>query len=57
MLINSQGKITIPKAFREKYGLLPGTEVHIKLSRGRVTIAPILSARSGKVAKKLPISA
>ena len=57
MLINSQGKITIPKAFREKYGLLPGTEVHIKLSRGRVTLAPILSARSGKVAKKLPISA
>ena len=47
MRITSKGQVTIPQAFREKAGLLPGTEVEFELDGDSVRIrraqAPIRS--------------
>ena len=55
MKMNSQGRVTIPKEFREKYGLLPKTEVQIKMLHGRVTITPV-SSRSSRHKKSTLIA-
>jgi AbrB family looped-hinge helix DNA binding protein len=34
MKITSKGQVTIPKAIREEFGLLPGTEVEFVRGRG-----------------------
>ncbi len=36
----SKGQVTIPQAIRERYGLLPDTEVEFVESGGRVTLVP-----------------
>jgi antitoxin PrlF len=41
--ITSKGQVTIPQAIREKYGLLPDTDVEFVVSGGRVTIVPVPS--------------
>ena len=43
MRITSKGQVTIPQAIREKYGLLPDTDVEFVIAGGRVTIAPVPS--------------
>ncbi len=40
MRITSKGQVTIPQAIRERYGLLPDTDVDFIVSGGRVTIVP-----------------
>lgn len=40
MRITSKGQVTIPQAIRERYGLLPDTEVEFVESDGRVTLVP-----------------
>ena len=40
MRITSKGQVTIPQAIRERYGLLPDTDVEFVVSGGRVTIGP-----------------
>ncbi len=36
MRITSKGQVTIPQDIREKFGLLPNTEVEFKVARGKV---------------------
>ena len=36
--INKHGQVTIPKEIRERSGLLPGTEVELRLEGGEVRI-------------------
>lgn len=38
MRITSKGQVTIPQAIRERYGLLPDTEVEFVESDGQVTL-------------------
>jgi antitoxin PrlF len=38
--VTSKGQVTIPQAIRERYGLLPDTDVDFIVSGGRVTIVP-----------------
>lgn len=40
MRVTSKGQVTIPQAIRERYGLLPDTEVEFVESEGRVTLVP-----------------
>ena len=40
MRITSKGQVTIPQAIRERYGLLPDTDVEFVVSGGRVTLVP-----------------
>ena len=40
MRITSKGQVTIPQVIRERYGLLPDTEVDFVVSEGRVTLVP-----------------
>ena len=40
MRITSKGQVTIPQAIRERYGLLPDTEVEFVESDGHVTLVP-----------------
>jgi AbrB family looped-hinge helix DNA binding protein len=40
MRITSKGQVTIPQAIRERYGLLPDTDVEFVISGGRVTLVP-----------------
>ena len=47
MRITSKGQVTIPKAIREKAGLLPETEVEFGIDGGRVIISRI-QGRPGK---------
>ena len=40
MRITSKGQVTIPQAIRERYGLLPDTEVEFVESDGKVSLVP-----------------
>ena len=40
MRITSKGQVTIPQAIRERYGLLPDTDVDFVITAGRVTLVP-----------------
>ena len=40
MRITSKGQVTIPQAIRERYGLLPDTDVEFVVTGGRVTLVP-----------------
>ena len=44
MRITSKGQVTIPQAIRERYGLLPDTEVEFVESGGQVTLVPRASS-------------
>ncbi|WP_024443110.1 MULTISPECIES: AbrB/MazE/SpoVT family DNA-binding domain-containing protein [unclassified Mycobacterium] len=45
MRITSKGQVTIPQHIRERYGLLPDTEVDFIDDDGTVTLAPRRSGR------------
>ena len=57
MRITSKGQVTIPQAFREKAGLLPGTEVEFELDGDAVRIrraqAPIAPGRGARIVELL----
>ena len=56
MRITSKGQVTIPQAIREKYGLLPDTDVEFVIFDGRVTLAPAPAReddRGGKAVARL----
>jgi AbrB family looped-hinge helix DNA binding protein len=40
MRVTSKGQVTIPQAMREKFGLLPDTEVEFKVQGGQVVLTP-----------------
>jgi AbrB family looped-hinge helix DNA binding protein len=49
--ITSKGQVTIPQAIRERYGLLPDTDVDFVVSGGRVTLVPQPSKENDRGAK------
>ncbi len=51
MRITSKGQVTIPQAIREKYGLLPDTDVDFVVVAGRVTIVPVLAKDNDRGSK------
>ena len=58
--ITSKGQVTIPQAIRERYGLLPDTDVDFVVTGGRVTIVPKQAKgndRGGKAVARLAGSA
>ncbi|MEI6226058.1 MAG: AbrB/MazE/SpoVT family DNA-binding domain-containing protein [Deltaproteobacteria bacterium] len=61
MRITSKGQVTIPQAFREKAGLLPGTEVEFDFDGGAVLIrraqAPATPGRGARIVELLRGSA
>jgi AbrB family looped-hinge helix DNA binding protein len=40
MRVTSKGQVTIPQEIREKYGMLPGTEVEFQVDGNTVRIIP-----------------
>jgi len=53
MKLTVKGQITIPKKYRQRYGLAPHTEVVFEEAPGGVLIRPALPARLLKVRKAL----
>jgi AbrB family looped-hinge helix DNA binding protein len=50
MKITTKGQVTIPQEIRERYGLLPGTEVEFHVSGDEVRLRKIPSGgRRGRV--------
>lgn len=45
MKLTRKGQVTIPLAFREKFGLLPATEVAFEEADGGVLIKPAVASR------------
>ena len=45
MKLTSKGQVTIPQALREKFGLLPETEVTFEEADGGVLIKPAAATR------------
>jgi AbrB family looped-hinge helix DNA binding protein len=43
--LTSKGQVTIPQALREKFGLLPATEVAFEEAEGGVLIKPAAASR------------
>ena len=41
--IDSAGRVVIPKALRDRAGLVPGTQVDFRFHDGAIEIAPIVS--------------
>ena len=46
MRITAKGQVTIPQQLRNKFGLLPNTEVNFEEGDGGVVIRPVLSKRA-----------
>jgi AbrB family looped-hinge helix DNA binding protein len=44
--ITSKGQVTIPKEIREKFGLLPGTEVEFEAEDGEVKVRKVKGGRT-----------
>jgi AbrB family looped-hinge helix DNA binding protein len=44
--ITSKGQVTIPKGIRDKFGLLPGTEVEFVVDGGQVTVRKLEGGRT-----------
>ena len=51
MRITSKGQVTIPQAIRERYGLLPDTDVQFVVTDGRVTLVPNAAADDDRGSK------
>ncbi len=49
MKLTSKGQVTIPRALREKCGLLPGTEVTFESSAGGVLVKVAKAERRKKM--------
>lgn len=45
MKITSKGQVTIPKALRDEYGLLPGTEVEFVQTDGEIRVRRVGDGR------------
>ena len=45
MKVNEQGQITIPEALRQKFGLEPGSEVEIEVSKDGILLKPLPTHR------------
>ena len=43
--VSPKGQVLIPKAIREKYGVKPGSNVHILEEPGSIIIKPALKTR------------
>lgn len=48
MKVGERGQVVIPKEMRERYGLLPDTEVEFVEERGRLLIRPHTTAKRVK---------
>jgi AbrB family looped-hinge helix DNA binding protein len=48
MKIGERGQITIPKRIRERYGLLPRSDVAFVEERGRIYVAPRRQSRTDR---------
>jgi AbrB family looped-hinge helix DNA binding protein len=46
MKVTSKGQVTIPKGIREKFGLLPGTDVEFVAERGQVKVRKVEGGRT-----------
>lgn len=46
MKITSKGQVTIPKEIRDKFGLLPGTEVEFFAEEGQVKVRKLEGGRT-----------
>jgi AbrB family looped-hinge helix DNA binding protein len=46
MKVTVKGQVTIPKEFREKHGIAPGTEVAFKTHDGHLVIEPTLDRKA-----------
>lgn len=46
MRITSKGQVTIPKGIRDKFGLLPGTEVQFVVQGGQVKVQKLEGDRT-----------
>lgn len=53
MKLTIKGQVTIPKKYRQRYGLAPHTEVVFEEAAGGVLIRPAGAARSEKLRKSL----
>ena len=57
MRITSKGQVTIPRAIREKAGLLPHTEVEFHYTRRRVVLKPVTKPNLAGAETMSPIGA
>jgi AbrB family looped-hinge helix DNA binding protein len=48
MRVTSKGQVTIPQEIREKYGMLPGTEVEFQVDGNTVRIIPAARGTRGE---------
>lgn len=48
MRVTEKGQVTIPKAIRDKLGIVPGSEVAFVARRGEVFLEKVDSDRTGK---------
>lgn len=55
MRITTKGQVTIPQEIRERFGLLPHTEVRFQVDGGRVYLEkePGVSTRGGELVRHL----
>ncbi len=40
--VDDRGRITIPTDLREKYGILPGDELNVEESQGKILLKPVI---------------
>ena len=48
MRVTSKGQVTIPQEIRERFGLLPGTDVEFQVDGNTVRIVPSVSGSRGE---------
>ncbi len=48
MKVTSKGQVTIPKAIRDEFGLLPGTEVEFVNDGGEVRVRKVIGPDPGR---------
>lgn len=53
MKLTIKGQVTIPKKYRQRYGLIPHTEVVFEEAKGGVLIRPAGQIRLEKIRKNL----
>jgi antitoxin PrlF len=53
MKLTIKGQVTIPKKYRQRYGLAPHTEVVFEAAPGGVLVRPAMPARLDKIRTKL----
>lgn len=48
MRVNTKGQVTIPADIRERFGLLPGTDVEFQVDGNTVRIVPVQRGSRGE---------